>query len=66
MPLCLFYFCNGDNLSKLLVVHNMTLLCIFAVAFCIGTFIYHFEKNLYSYLVQFLFDAFPVCRVSFM
>lgn len=40
-------------------IEKSSITCVAILAFCIGTFIYHWEKNLYSYPIQILRDA---CR----
>lgn len=55
VPLYLFVPCKINAVWKRAELEEHSLICVAALAFIIGTVIYHLEKNLYSYAIQSIF-----------
>lgn len=61
VPLYLFAPCQMRHFWYHTGLSDARLICVAVLAFIIGTIIYHLEKNLYSYLIQAIFESVGAC-----
>lgn len=57
VPLYLFVPCEFNKILEDARLEDNHLRCVALLSFIIGTIIYHLEKNLYSYIIQALFEC---------